>query len=135
MTTHSLRVHNIGLHMATIAIDTPGPTDGSVHVHVHLSTTLAISPVQARRIANRVVLDQMSTGLGALDPELMLTTDKLLWRVPIQLSLPYLGDIGVIGSIQVDADHGEILTQAGDLEKMMRLARMLHAGATLSAKQ
>ena len=118
--------------MTTVSIDTP-TQNGSVQVNVHLVATLKVSPIEARRKVNRDVVTELGTGLAARDPELAVTADRLVWRVPIVLSLPFLGDLGQVGLVSVDTDTGEVLTNPEDIQKILRFATMLHAGATLSA--
>lgn len=50
------------------------------------------------------------------------------------LSLPELGDLGQVGTIDVDAETGEILTTTVAQERIIQHARRLYAGATLQAE-
>lgn len=120
--------------LAVVAIDPQGQLEGPVHLHVQLVTTLKISAAEARKRVSRRILEELTTGVSARTPELAISSAAINWRVPIVLSLPNLGDLGQVGSILVDAMSGEILASTTDLDQIMRVAEMLHAGATSPAK-
>jgi hypothetical protein len=105
-----------------------------VYLQVHLVATLNTAAEQARRTVNREVVVQLGTGLVARDPELSIADGRVMWRVPIVLSLPGLGDVGQVGAVDVDAQTGAaVLTEAGQA-RIVEHARRLYAGATLQAK-
>jgi hypothetical protein len=120
--------------VTVVSIDPQGQLEGPVHLHVQLVTTLKISAAEARRRVNRRILEELTTGLSARAAELAISATRINWRVPVMLSLPNHGDIGQVGSILVDATSGEVLTSKSELDHIMRMAEMLHAGATSPAK-
>jgi hypothetical protein len=65
---------------------------------------------------------------------LVVDEEKVVWRVPIVLSLPELGDLGTVGSIDVDARSGRLLSEAADRQRIIEHAHRLFAGATLQTK-
>jgi hypothetical protein len=96
--------------------------------------TLNTAAEQARRTVNREVVVQLGTGLVARDPELSIVDGRVMWQVPIVLSLPGLGDVGQVGTVNLDAQTGAtLLTEAGQA-RIVERARRLYAGATLQAK-
>lgn len=121
--------------MTTVFV-TPKPSSDaqSVHLHLHLETTLEITAEEARRRVNRQVVMELGTGLAAQPPDLGIAEQTIVWRVPITLSLPELGDLGQVGVIEVDSRSGEILSTDEVLERITQHARRLFAGATLQAK-
>lgn len=70
----------------------------------------------------------------ATEPELLLEDEDLIWRVPLILSLPNLGNLGQVGIISIDARTGEIPFDHQAKERIIKHARWLYQGATLSTK-
>ena len=89
---------------------------------------------EAQCRANRQVVSELSTGLMARTPELVFRGEQIDWRVPIVLSLPGLGDLGQVGTVDIDARSGDLLLNRDAQEKMIQHARRLYAGATLRAE-
>ena len=83
------------------------------------------------RQVNRQVVAELGTGLIAQEPDLVIDGEHIVWRVPIVLSLPELGDLGQVGTIDITAETGEVLTTAATRERIIQHARRLYAGATL----
>jgi hypothetical protein len=110
------------------------PQTAPIQFNFHLVATLNTSADEARRRVNREVVTELGTGLIARDSELVVDEEKVVWRVPIVLSLPELGDLGTVSSIDVDARSGRLLSEAADRQRIIEQARRLFAGATLQAK-
>jgi hypothetical protein len=98
---------------------------------VQVSTTLNLSAEDARRYVNHQVIPQLGTGLVARTPELSIANTQITWRVPIELSLPHLGNLGEVGVVQVDAHSGEVVISVAEQEQIITHARRLYRGATL----
>lgn len=105
-----------------------------VHLRFHVVATLNITARDARRQVNRQVVARLGTGLVAQDPDLVIDGEPIVWRVPIVLSLPELGDLGQVGTIDIDAETGDVLTTSAAQERIIQHARRLYAGATLQAE-
>jgi hypothetical protein len=88
-----------------------------------------ITAEEARRLVNRVVVPELGTGLGAREPDLGVRGQATIWRVPVVLSLPRLGDVGEVGVIEVDAMSGRIVSEGMDRERILQNAQMLYASA------
>lgn len=68
-----------------------------------------ISAFTARQKVNILMLEQVSNLLLADEPELVeVATDRWVWRVPVDLTLPTRGRVGRVGEVEVDARYGEI---------------------------
>jgi hypothetical protein len=102
-------------------------------VEVHVRTTVALTAEDARHRVNREIIPELGTGLGAGAPELQVVDEQLFWRVPIVLSLPRLGALGIVGAVAVNAQSGDITLSADDQERLINHARWLYTGASLSA--
>ncbi len=87
-----------------------------------------VSADDAHRAVNRQIIPTLGTGLIAHEPALVVADDYIVWRVPIVLSLPGLGDIGQVGSLDVDARTGELLLSHDDQQRIIDHARRLYAG-------
>jgi hypothetical protein len=120
----------------TIVTIEPQQPNSPVHLHVEFVTTLNVSGTDARKRANRVILNQMTTGLASRAPELAISaaSSEINWRVPIVLSLPNLGDVGQVGSISVNAKTGVVNSSQVEIDQMLRIAEMLYVGVTSSTK-
>ena len=82
------------------------PQEGLLQVDAHLQGEVAISPDVARRRAGGYLSREVALFLIAGEPELILG-ERVLWRVPTILRLRGLGEIAVVGSINIDALSGE----------------------------
>ncbi len=79
-------------------------------LNFHLVVALNITAEIAQHRVNQELIPELGTGLIACRPELMIDGEKITWQVPINLSLPKLGDLGQVGWAIVDAFSGELLT-------------------------
>ncbi|MFZ0545915.1 MAG: type II toxin-antitoxin system Phd/YefM family antitoxin [Candidatus Promineifilaceae bacterium] len=100
-----------------------------------VSISVNISSEEARRLVNQKIVPELGTGLGAKEPDLLLRGQQIIWRVPVVLSLPRLGDLGEVGIIEVDAQTGEIRSNEMDQARILQHAQRLYAGvASLSSE-
>ncbi|MBC8446676.1 MAG: hypothetical protein H8D78_02910 [Chloroflexi bacterium] len=93
-----------------------------VDIRIHVSATLNITPFVARQKVGGVVLSEVGTGIGADEPSLIVTSKRVVWRVPLFLALPGLGRLGEVGEIDVDAQTGEVLADRAVLERIIENA-------------
>ncbi len=70
-----------------------------------------VTAAKARRIVNRFLLDQVSYLMGAEKPALIRVENHLAWRVPIVLTAPEKGIVGQVGTLDVDAESGDMLIE------------------------
>jgi hypothetical protein len=76
----------------------------------------------AHQIADAYLLDHVGDMFVAGAPEL---SDNGRWIVPIILAYMRRGELGVVGSIQVDAVSGEVLFTEDDRQGVEARARLL----------
>ena len=105
-----------------------------IHLSFHVVATLNFTAKDARRQVNRQVVTELGTGLIARDPELIIEGERIAWRVPIVLSLPGIGDVGQVGTVDVDARTSDLLLKSDTRERIVQHARRLYAGATLQTE-
>ena len=121
--------------MTTVLTDTGSlPETAPIHLSFHVIATLNVTAEEARRRVNRQVVTELGTGLIARDPELAFEGEQIVWRVPIVLSLPGLGDLGQVGTVDIDARSGDLLLSPDVQERIIQHARRLYTGATLQTK-
>lgn len=120
--------------MVTIIDKTAISETAPAVLSLHVETTLGLTAKEARRRVNYEVVPELGTGLVAGEPELMVEGEQIKWRVPIELSLPGLGDLGQVGAVEVDARTGDILTGDAARNEIVQHADRLCHGATLQAK-
>ena len=121
--------------MATVLANTRSiPDTAPIHLSFHVVATLNVTAEEARRQVNRQVVTELGTGLIARDPELVIAGEQIVWRVPIVLSLPGLGDLGQVGTVDIDARTGDLQLDADAHGRIVQHARRLYAGTTLQAE-
>lgn len=103
----------------------PALSASQVDVTIHISSKLNITAFSARQKVAGLALSRIGTGIGADEPELLVSRSRLLWRVPLFLCLPQLGRLGDIGAIDIDAQTGEVLADETSIENLTRSARNL----------
>lgn len=103
----------------------PALRSAQVDVTVHVSSTLNVTAYTARQQVGGLALSKIGTGIGADEPELIMSRERIVWRVPLFLALPELGRLGSIGAIDVDAQTGEVLADDRLIETLSHNARQL----------
>jgi predicted DNA-binding antitoxin AbrB/MazE fold protein len=83
---------------------------------------VVITAATARRMVTRFVLDEISYLMGGEQPSLV-RTDRLVRRVPVVLTYPMHGKVGEAGSIDVDAETGDLFVSAETIEEITHNAR------------
>lgn len=82
-----------------------------------------ITASDARHLINGYVLDWISDLMMAGDPELAKTDqDVLVWRMPVYLTLPSIGRVGMVGIVDIEAKNGEIMITADDINRIVETA-------------
>lgn len=84
------------------------PRSGKLEVDVKVTADVNVSAFSARQKVNAFLLNEVSYMMHADNPALVLA-DRILWRVPVVLSLTSRGDIGQVGQIDVDVETGQML--------------------------
>ncbi len=100
------------------------PPQADVRIEISVAAHLGITAQSAQRKVSKLVLDQVGNLLYGDAPSLVAGT-RLLWRVPVWLSLPGQGPIGQAGTLDVDAQTGEVLYSQEQLNYIGDQARVL----------
>ncbi len=109
----------------------PSIPKAQLDISVHVSATLNVTPFIARQKVGGLALSKVGTGIGAGEPTLIVTGERIVWRVPLFLALPGLGRLGEVGVIDVDVQTGEILADQVTLEQITENARQLAPDSAL----
>lgn len=100
------------------------PPQADVRIEISIAAYLGITSQSAQRKVSKLVLDQVGNLLYGETPNLVAGS-RLLWRVPVWVSSPASGPIGQAGTLDVDAQTGEVLYSDEQLELIGEQARVL----------
>lgn len=107
------------------------PRAGRLQIDIHLSADMNISATVARRKANAFTASNIGNLLLADEPTLTIS-DRIVWRVPVDLTYPHIGRVSKVGTLDVDAETGVVLVTAEQVTKITERAKNL-AQRTLTA--
>jgi hypothetical protein len=109
------------------------PEQAELSFKVEVSAKANITAPVARQNVDDLLLNDVGNLLYAGEPELFLSGDGLFWRVPVHYALPSQGDLGIVGTLAVDIQTGEVRWTFHELEQIKRHAESLYQRATSSA--
>ena len=84
------------------------PRTGRLQMDIHLSADVNVGAATAKRRVNAFLATHVGNLLLADEPVLVLA-DRIVWRVPVDLTAPSMGRLGRVGEVDVDAQSGELL--------------------------
>jgi hypothetical protein len=84
-----------------------------------------ITAFTARQQVSGYVGSYISHLMGGAEPSLILSQNRLRWRVPILFTSPDRGPIGIVGNLDVDARTGQLLVPDNFVEKLEANAQAL----------
>ncbi|MCA9998307.1 MAG: hypothetical protein KDE56_21240 [Anaerolineales bacterium] len=103
------------------------PKNHSLNVKGEFAQEISVSPVMAQRRVNGYLAQYVTMMVSASTPTLFLSQPPV-WRVPAILSLPGLGEVSTIGTVDVNAETGEIIPLSeSQLSRMQEIAHALAA--------
>ena len=83
----------------------------------------------ARRKVNGFLATHVGNLLLADDPALTLS-DRIVWRVPVDLTTLPEGRLGRVGEVDVDVGSGELLLNKAQIAEIQERARHLAASSS-----
>jgi hypothetical protein len=83
------------------------PQTGHLELDIKVRADVNISAYAARQKVNSFVLSDISYMMHAGVPTLVVA-ERICWRVPVVLSLTSQGDVGEVGTIDVDVETGQL---------------------------
>jgi hypothetical protein len=84
-----------------------------------------ITPFTARQKVNSYIGYNISHMMGSEEPSLCYSRGRLVWRVPIILTSPFKGKLGVVGHLDVNARTGQIIVPPAFAEEIQANASKL----------
>jgi len=109
------------------------PVPAEVKIEFSLTAQVNITDYTAQRKVSKLLLDHVGNLLYGERPSLVAGR-RLLWRVPIWLALPTTGPLGQVGTLDVDAQTGEILFTQQILEEIAERGNALAQRTPSSAE-
>jgi hypothetical protein len=91
-----------------IMLKRPPQSEGRVHINIQIQADLNVSAFVARRQVTGYLIDNVSDHLSGETPDLVVDGERFLWRVPVALYLASQGRVGLVGTIDVDAQTGQL---------------------------
>lgn len=107
------------------------PERGPLNIRLDVAATINITAEEARRKVSVFVGNMIADLLSGETPGLVWQQDVAYWRVPVMLSSRSLGRIGIVGSIDVNVETGELQITDQLVEEIEENARRLTVGAAL----
>lgn len=116
----------------TVTIETITPPDtGMLNLDLRLTADIRVTPDHARRSVSQFVGNHIADLLHGDRPDLIIRADGAYWRVPVVLSSRSLGRIGVVGSLDVDVNSGDLKVSDRTIAEIERNAQRFASGAAL----
>ncbi len=109
------------------------PPRSEVKIEVSITANLAVTAETAQRKVSRLLLETVGNLLYGERPNLVAGR-RLVWRVPVWLGLPTTGPVGSLGSIEVDAQTGELLYTPTLLDELAERGHALAQRTSSSAE-
>jgi hypothetical protein len=98
--------------------ETVVPAGAKVKIEFSLTAEVNVTDFTAQRKVSKLLLDEAGNLLYGEKPGLVAGR-RLLWRVPVWLALPTTGPLGQVGTLDVDAQTGEILFSQQQLDDIV----------------
>lgn len=109
----------------TLSVDTYTlPERGPVHLVFDHSFEIKISAEEARRQVKRWLLNEVSYMFTANAP-ILKVGQTVVWRVPVVFMASHVGQVGVVGELEVDVESGAMNNTAANKETFLLQARKL----------
>jgi len=118
----------MNVEMSEIAL----PPQTEVKVELSLTSQVNVTDYTAQRKVTKLLLDQVGNQLYGEQPSLVVGR-RLLWRVPVWLALTTTGPLGQVGTLDVDAKTGEVLTSQQILDEIAERGNALAQRSTSAA--
>jgi hypothetical protein len=118
--------------MAVELDDISFPVPAEVKIEFSLTAQVNVTDFTAQRKVSKLLLDHAGNLLYGERPSLVAGR-RLLWRVPVWLALPTTGPLGQVGTLDVDAQTGEILFTQQALEEIAERGNALARRPTPAA--
>lgn len=106
------------------------PKTGHLQIDIHLSAEVNVTATIARRKVNAFLATHVGNLLLADEPLLTLG-QRIMWRVPVDLTAPPTGRLGRVGEIDVDVENGDLMVNEAQISRIRDHAHRLVTGSPL----
>lgn len=114
--------------MKVIVEDVAIPETGSLDFAVRPQTHIRVTAVRARQLVGIHLGNHVGLLLHGTTPdELVVRQDRIYWRVPVVLARGREGQLGCVGTIDVDAGTGDLIIDDTLIQEIQENARILAA--------
>lgn len=111
--------------MPQITLQGPGlAAGGRLSITITINATVTVDAVTAQRNATGWLVSEVGNLLLGDTPALVIA-DRTVWRVPVLLTSPEYGVLGQVGVVDVDAQTGDVLSDAQTLRELIERGRQL----------
>ncbi|MDM8527073.1 hypothetical protein QUF58_02570 [Anaerolineales bacterium HSG24] len=101
------------------------PEKGSITLKIDRTFEIRVTAKQAQRTVNHWVQHEVSYLMRALAPILVVDEKQIVWQTPISFGVPHLGQVGTIGTIEVDIVTGQMTNSGVNKAKLINQAERL----------
>jgi hypothetical protein len=116
----------------TVTLETITPPDtGILNLDLRLTADIRVTPDHARRSVSQFVGNHIADLLYGDRPDLIIRAEGTFWRVPVVLSSKSLGRIGVVGSLDVDVESGDLRITERIIAEIQHNSQRFASGAAL----
>lgn len=122
-------VYGLRCDMSVLTDSLTLPRTGRLQMDIHLSADINVGAATAKRRVNAFLATHVGNLLLADEPVLVLA-ERIVWRVPVDLTAPSMGRLGRVGEVDVDVESGELLLDDAIIEGMSKRANDLVASST-----
>ncbi len=102
----------------------------ALQVQIEIGVTVNVSAQDARRKVTAWLVSDVGNMLLGGAPQLVISRHHNVWRVPVILTSSERGHVGQVGTVDVNAETGELLTS--DTLRENILANVKHLTRSLS---
>ena len=107
------------MYKIMIECDEPWPAGEARHIETRIAEEIPVSPVTAKRRASGFLGMEVTMMALAGDPILVLG-NRAVWRVPAYFNYPKLGEVGTLGTVEIDARSGEVISPSPEQVEAMQ---------------
>jgi hypothetical protein len=109
------------------------PESGPFNLELKLTTNIQITADRARRKVSVYAGNHIADLLSGETPGLVWRRNRAYWRVPVILTTRSKGRVGVVGTIDVDVETGELQVNSQLVEEIGTNADNLVISAALDS--
>jgi len=107
------------------------PERGPLNIRLDVATTINVTAEEARRKVSVFAGNTIADLLSGERPGLVWQQNTAYWRVPVALSSRSMGRIGIVGTIDVNVETGELQITDQLIEELEENAQRFATGAAL----